>query len=330
MILVYSQSGQAQEMSQKIPLLVLVPLQTTYRDQVSQAYDMVYAPDKAARNEAIARDGARIRGVLTIGTIGLTDAEMQAMPKLEIVCALGVGYENIDISSARQRGIIVANGAGTNDACVADHAFGLLIAAVRGIVTLDHAVRSGMFRDALPAYSPTVANKRLGIVGLGMIGRQLAKRAAGFDMEVGYHSRSRRDEVAYAYFGSVHDLAKWCDFLIVATPGGPATRHLVNASVLEALGPQGVLVNVSRGSVVDTEALAAALRHGGIAAAGLDVYESEPLAPESLIDLPNVVLTPHVGGRSPEAMQASLAQFLENIGGHFANRGVVSPVLAEG
>ncbi|MEO6984800.1 MAG: 2-hydroxyacid dehydrogenase [Paralcaligenes sp.] len=313
-------------MPQKIPLLILAPIQEGYRTAVAAIYDMVYAPDQATRDAAIAKDGPRFRGVLTIGTIGLTEAEIRAMPALEIICALGVGVENIDIAAARTRGIMVANGAGTNAASVADHAFGLLISAVRGIVTLDHMVRSGGFRDTLPDHIPAVSGKRIGIAGLGMIGRQLVKRASGFDMEIGYCSRSRRDDVDFAYFEDVMGLARWCDFLVVTIPGGQATRHLINAAVLEALGPRGVLVNVARGSVVDTEALAASLRSGGIAAAGLDVYESEPLRPESLVDLPNVVLTPHVGGRSPEAMQASFDRFLANIGGHFARRGVVSPV----
>lgn len=313
-------------MPQKIPVLVIVSMQETYRRPIAAAYDMVYAPDKAARDAAIATDGSRFRGVLTIGTVGLTKAEIEAMPALEIICSLGVGVEKIDVAAARARGIIVANGAGTNDASVADHAFGLLIAAVRGIVTLDQMVRNGGYRDALPDHRPTVSGKRIGIVGMGMIGRQIARRASGFDMEIGYCSRSRRSDVGYAYFEDVQELAGWCDFLVMAIPGGPATHHLVNAAVLEALGPKGVLVNVARGSVVDTEALAASLRSGGIAGAGLDVYESEPLRPESLIDLPNVVLTPHVAGRSPEAMQASLDRFLANIDGHFSRRGVISPV----
>lgn len=312
--------------SEKIPLLVLVPMQPQYRDQVLARYDVVYAPDKAARQAAIAQHGARVRAVLTIGTIGLTAAEIQAMPALELVCTLGVGYEGVDIGAARARGIVVANGAGTNSASVADHAFGLLLAAVRGIVVLDRAVRDGLFRDTLPAYTPTIAGKRLGVVGFGMIGRQLARRAAGFDMQVGYYSRSRRDDAGCRYFDTLTGLAAWCDYLVAAVPGGAATYHLINADVLQALGPQGVVVNIARGSVVDTDALAAALRGGAIAAAGLDVYESEPLRPEPLVDLPNVVLTPHIAGRSPEAMQAQLDRFIENMDGHFERRGVASPV----
>jgi lactate dehydrogenase-like 2-hydroxyacid dehydrogenase len=313
-------------MTQKVPLLLLASLPAQYLEQVRAAYDVVYAPTGAARAAAVTQHGARVRAVLTIGTIGLTADEIAAMPELELVCTLGVGYEKVDLDAARARGIPVANGAGTNSPGVADHAFGLLLAAVRGIVTLDRAVRDGLFRDTLPSYTPTIFGKRLGILGFGMIGRQLARRAAGFDMQVGYYSRTRRDESGCRYFDTLLGLAEWCDYLVVAVPGGAATYHLVNAQVLKALGPRGVVVNIARGSVVDTDALADALRGGVIAAAGLDVYESEPQSPQPLVGLPNVVLTPHVAGRSPEAMQAQLDRFLENAEGHFSGRGVVSPV----
>lgn len=307
-------------------LLVLCPLQADYLAQIQAVYDVVYAPTDALRAEAVARDGARVRAVLTIGTIGLTGAEIAALPALSLVCAFGVGYELIDVAAARARGIALANGAGTNADVVADHAFGLLIAAVRGIVPLDRGCREGLWRDELPSYTPTVSGKRLGLLGLGEIGRKIARRASGFDMPVGYHSRTRKDEVPHTYFNSVVELARWCDFLIVATPGGPETRHLVNTEVLDALGPQGTLVNIARGSVVDTEALAAALREGRLAAAGLDVYESEPKRPEPLVGLRNVVLTPHIAGRSPEAMQACVTRFLANAGAHFAGQPMPSPI----
>ena len=313
-------------MTEKIPLLILTQLRDHNLDQIRAVYDVVYAPTDAARAAAVAQHGARIRAVLTIGVIGLTADEIDAMPKLELICAQGVGYEKIALGAARARGITLANGAGTNAPVVADHAFGLLLAALRGIVTLDKAVREGKYRDTLPSYMPTLFGKRLGIIGFGMIGRQLARRAGGFDMEVGYYSRSRHDVAGCRYFDSVPGLAEWCDYLIAAVPGGAATHHMVNAQVLEALGPKGVLVNIARGSVVDTDALAHALRAGTIAAAGLDVYESEPKHPEALIDLANVVLTPHIAGRSPESIQAQLDRFLANADGYFSGRGVVSPV----
>ena len=202
---------------------------------------------------------------------------------------------------------------------------GLLLAAVRGIPQLDVAVHEGIWRTALPL-PPSVSYKRLGIVGLGTIGQQIAKRALGFDMEIGYHGRSARSGVSFTYFESLLDLAKWADFLVIATPGGAATRHLINREVLDALGSTGVLVNIARGSVVDTEALAQALRQHRIAAAGLDVYESEPEPPQQLMHLPNVVLTPHVAGWSPESVDATVRMFLDNAGRHFSGKPVLTPV----
>ena len=247
------------------------------------------------------------------------------MPRLELVCAMGAGYEAIALDAARARGIVLANGAGTNDDCVADHAFGLLIGAMRHVRTLDRLCREGVRRETIP-HPPNVSGKRMGILGLGTIGRKIAKRAAGFDMEIGYHNRQPREGVPHRYFDSVQALAGWADILVVATPGGAGTRHLIDARILDALGSKGFLINISRGSVVDTEALAAALREGRIAGAGLDVYESEPLPPEPLIGLDNVLLTPHMAGWSPEATQASLDRFLANAEGHFGGRGVVSPI----
>lgn len=287
-------------------------------------FEVVYAPTAALRAAHVASDGAAIRVVLTIGSVGLTAAEMDALPALEIVCALGVGFENIDIAHARARGLALANGAGTNDDCVADHAFALLLAVVRNVPRLDAQCRQGLWRDVLPLPA-SVSNRRMGIVGLGGIGHKVAQRALGFGMQIGYHGRTQQP-VAHTYFADLVALAAWADFLVVATPGGPATRHLVGAKVLAALGSGGYLVNVARGSVVDTAALANALRSGRLAGAGLDVYESEPQPPAELLDLDSVVLTPHVGGWSPQAIEASVQRFIDNATRHFAGQPVVSPI----
>lgn len=309
----------------KPTLLVLHTLSADHLAQIGAIFDVIDAPTAALRADAVAAHGARIRAVLTIGSIGLRADEMDAMPALSLVCALGAGYENIDVAQARTRGIVVANGAGTNDDCVADHAMALLLAAVRGLRPLDRACREGVWRDRL-ALQPNASFKRLGILGLGTIGQKIAKRALGFDMAVGYHNRRPREGVPHAYFDSVLALAAWADFLIVATPGGAGTRHLVDAAVLKALGPGGYLVNIARGSVVDTAALAGALRDGALAGAALDVYESEPAPPAPLLDLPGVLLTPHVAGWSPEAIQASVDRFIANATRHLAGEAVVSPV----
>ena len=312
-------------MTEKISLLVLSSQSDDHLALLQRHYAVTYAPTPALRRSVITAQGGACRAVLTNGGTGLTAAEIAAMPQLELVCAIGAGYENIALDAARARGIAVANGAGTNDDCVADHAFGLLLAAVRGIVTLDRQCRDGVWRDAIP-FPPNVSGRRLGILGLGTIGEKIARRAGGFDVDIGYHNRQSKPGVAHRYFDSLIGLAEWADFLIVATPGGQGTQHLVGAAVLQALGPRGVLVNIARGSVVDTAALAVALQDGSLGAAGLDVYESEPKPPAALVGLANVVLTPHVAGWSPEAVEASVRRFLANAAGHFAGTGVVSPV----
>ena len=312
-------------MSDKIPLLVATTLSSEHQARLAERYDMRYAPTAADRAAAIAERGAEYRVVLTIGVLGVTAAEMAAMPQLELICCMGAGFELVDLDAARARGIVVANGQGTNDDCVADHAFGLVIAAVRNFRMLDQKCREGVWRLAIPQ-PPNVSGKRLGILGLGTIGQKIARRAAGFDMPVGYHNRKPKADSLLPYFDTVKSLAEWADVLVCAAPGGPATKHIVNAEVLDALGPQGFLVNIGRGSVVDTDALAVALRDGRIAGAGLDVYESEPKPPQQLIGFDNLIITPHLAGWSPEATEASFQRFLANADGHFSGRGVVTAV----
>ncbi|MCM5679742.1 2-hydroxyacid dehydrogenase [Schlegelella sp. S2-27] len=306
-------------------LLALVHLSEAHRELISRDYELLYAPSAAERESQVRERGGEVRVVLTNGTTGLTAAEIDAMPRLTLASALGAGYENLALDAARQRGIAASNGAGSNDDCVADHAWALLLAVVRAIPAQDRACRDGLWRDRLPL-RPHLAGKRLGVLGLGTIGRKIARRGLAFEMQVGYHNRSRRNDAEHAYFDSVGALAEWCDCLVVATPGGAGTRHLVDAQVLERLGPHGYLVNIARGSVVDTAALAQALREGRVAGAALDVYESEPQPPLELLDLPGVVLTPHVAGWSPEAIDASVSLFLENARRHFAGEPLLTPI----
>lgn len=312
-------------MVMKPSLLVLIPLKDDSLARIEPSFDIVHAPSPAQRTEAIAAHGASFRAVLTNGTTGLTADEIDRLTAVEFVSALGAGYENVAVDHARARGIVLANGAGTNDDCVADHAFALLLAVVRDVPLRDRATRDGIWRDVLPM-RPAVSGKRLGVVGFGNIGQKIARRASGFDIEVAYHNRKPREGVTARYVGDLHELARWSDYLVVATPGGPSTHHLVDKNVLEALGAKGFLVNVSRGSVVDTAALAEALANGVIAGAGLDVYEGEPHPPEALVQLKNVVLTPHVAGTSPESIAASVDNFMTNATRFFAGEDVLTPI----
>lgn len=309
----------------KPTVLVMIALSPEHQAQIGERYEVLYANSVADRDRMIAAHADDIRVVLTNGTTGVSAAQIAALPRLELICALGVGYENLAFDAARARGIALANGAGTNAICVADHTMALLLASVRQIVHLDKLTRDGHWRETL-SVTPGLTGKKLGLLGLGEIGQQVAKRATAFDLQVGYHTRNKRADSPFAYFSSAEELATWADFLVVATPGGAQTHHMVNAAVLRALGPQGHLVNIARGSVVDTAALAQALQAGQLGGAALDVYESEPKPPRELFDFPNVILTPHVGGRSPEAVDATVIRFLQNADLHFAGQAMVSPI----
>lgn len=307
-------------------LLVLMPTAEAHLSQFRARYDVIYAPTAETRARAVAEHGADIEIVLTIGAVGLRADEIDAMPRLRAAAAQGAGYEAIDLAAAKARGLTLWNGAGTNDSCVADHAMALLLASVRALPQQEQALRAGLWRDVLPL-RPSVNGRKLGILGMGTIGLRIARRALAFDMEVGYHNRrERNDSQGCQYFGSALDLAQWADFLIVAAPGGPTTKHIVNAEVLKALGPQGHVVNIARGSLVDTAALAAALAAGELGGAALDVYESEPKPPEALLGFPNVILTPHIAGWSPESVQATVDLFLENARRWEAGEPVLTPL----
>jgi lactate dehydrogenase-like 2-hydroxyacid dehydrogenase len=311
--------------------LVMVFLTEAHRELVAQNFELIYAPnegtsaDRSNSAAQIAAHADNIRIVFTNGATGITTDEINALPKLEILCTLGVGYETVPLEYLKQRGIRVCNAAGTNEDCVADHAMGLLLSAIRGIPALNSAVRKGIWRDAIPR-PPNVSNKRLGLLGMGGIAKKIAKRALAFEMQIGYYSRTRREETGFEFFPDLLSLAMWCDFLVIAAPGGKETFHIINAAVLTALGPQGVLVNIARGSLVDTEALATALRNNVIAAAALDVYESEPKPPLALLEFENAIITPHVAGLSPEAMLASVECFIDNANLHLAGKPLRTPL----
>lgn len=306
-------------------VLVLVE---TINDYVSiledQGYDLIVAPSPAERAKAIADHADRIDAVLTRGPLGLTADEMAALPKLRIICVLGAGYENVDLSAAKAHGLTVTNGAGVNASSVADHTLALLLALMRDIPRADASVRRG---EWVKSMRPSVAGKRLGIIGLGAVGLAIAKRAAlGFDMSVHYHNRTQRDDVDYGYCASPVELAAVSDILVIATPGGAQTRAIVDASVLKALGPQGFLVNIARGSVVATDDLLTALQTNTIAGAALDVFDDEPNVPDAFKTLHNVILTPHVAGLSPEATRDTVTMVERNLSAFFRGEPVLTPV----
>ncbi|NBA96534.1 2-hydroxyacid dehydrogenase [Pseudomonas sp. R5(2019)] len=288
----------------------------------------IVAPTPASRAEAIQLHGERIRAVLTRGPLGLYAEEIEALPNLQIICVIGAGYEHVDLQAARKRGITVTNGAGVNASAVADHAMALLLALVRNIPNADAGVRRGEWSKVM---RPSLAGKRLGILGLGAVGLAIAKRAAlGFDMTVSYHNRQPRSDVSYSYSASALALAGASDFLVLATPGGAATAQLIDKAVLQALGCEGFLVNIGRGSVVATADLIEALQQRQIAGAALDVFDDEPSVPDELKALSNVVLTPHVAGLSPESTRATVQMVADNLAAFYAGKPVLTPVPMSG
>lgn len=236
-----------------------------------------------------------------------------ALPKLGLIAAFGTGVDKIDIAAARARSIIVASAPDPTVGCVADMAMALLLAAARGIVRGDRFVRADAWPGGGFPLMPRLHSRKMGILGLGRIGQAIAKRAEAFDMEIAYHNRARVPGSPYRFVTTVRELAEIADILVVACPGGAATYHLVNAGVLRALGPRGIVVNIARGTIIDEEALIDALESRGIAAAGLDVFEHEPMVPARLRACETAVLMPHRGGGTIETWAETADDTIANI-----------------
>src|SRR5271154_239170 len=255
----------------------------------------------------------RVGAIAVPGHIRADEAYMRRFPSLEIVSSFGVGYDHIDAKAAARHGIIVTNTPGVLDDEVADTALGLMLMAVRQLPQAERYLRAGLWLKGAYPLTASLSGRTVGIIGLGRIGKAIATRVSGFGLDVVYHGRHAQADVAYRYYSSLVDMANASDILIIVAPGGPSTRHIVNAEVLEALGPDGVLINIARGSLVDETALIEALRTGKILAAGLDVYENEPNVPAELMALPNAVLLPHVGSASVKTRPAMAECVAENI-----------------
>jgi lactate dehydrogenase-like 2-hydroxyacid dehydrogenase len=277
------------------------------------------------KREYLRRIGPRIRGVVAYTSAIPADAGLiAALPALEIIANMGVGYDSIDLESCKARGIVVTNAGSVNAVDVAEHAMALILDVARAVSAGDRYIRGGTWpTGGRMKLTNRLAGRRLGIVGLGNIGRELATRAEAFGLPVAYHNRRRRTDVPYPYVESVAQLAEQSDILVVATPGSPDTHHLIDRAVLDALGPKGILVNIARGWVVDEAALILALEEGRLGGAGLDVFEAEPDVPARLLALPNVVVTPHQGGATYEGVGASIEVVIGNLRAHFAGKPVL-------
>jgi lactate dehydrogenase-like 2-hydroxyacid dehydrogenase len=282
------------------------------------------ASDPAAALAAIA---PRVRAlVVTHHTPRIDDSYIAQFPALEIVTSFGVGYDHIDARAAAARGVVVAHTPGVLDAETADTALGLVLNTIRRFPAAEIYLREGRWvnEGAFPL-TASLRGRRMGVLGLGRIGKEIAKRAEAFGVEVVYHGRKAQADARYLYYPSLLAMAEAVDILMVAAPGGAETRHIVNAEVLAALGPDGVFINIARGSLVDDEALIAALRSRTILAAGLDVFAHEPRVPEGYLTLDNVVLTPHVGSATIVTRLAMANLVVDNLFAFMDGKGPIAP-----
>ncbi|RAK50756.1 2-hydroxyacid dehydrogenase [Phenylobacterium deserti] len=302
-------------------LLLIAALPPWFHQELEQRFE-VHGPFEGAAAEAFwAGQGAQVRAVVTTGSHGVANAVLDALPGLEIVSAYGVGVDQIDLPHAKARGVTVTNTPDVLTDDVADLAIALTLAVQRRIAANDRFVRDGRWEsgERVPL-GRKVSGSRVGILGLGRIGRAIARRFEGFTDQIRYHSRNPVEGAPYPYEASAESLAAYADILVVATSGGPEARRLVDAEVLAALGAQGVLINISRGAVVDQDALVSALAEGKLAGAGLDVFEDEPNTPHALWAMEQVVLQPHQGSATEETRRAMGERVLQNLDAWLAGR----------
>jgi len=300
--------------------------------EIEAKLDLAYTMHRLFKTkdpEGLLRDvGARIRGVATGGGSGVAPAIMDALPSLEIIAINGIGTDAVDLAKAKARGIRVTTTPNVLTDDVADLGLALLLATARSLCVGDRFVRAGSWSESkvLPL-GAKVSGKRLGIFGMGRIGREIAARAQGFKMSIAYTDLRRMEDLPYDFFESAETMAANVDFFVVAAAGGVQSRGAIGKDVLNALGPEGILVNIARGSVVDEPALVSALVEGRLGGAGLDVFADEPNVPEALLALNNVVLQPHRASATFDTRIAMGDLVLANLAAHFAGKELQTPVV---
>ncbi|WP_110777363.1 2-hydroxyacid dehydrogenase [Mycolicibacterium peregrinum] len=308
-------------------VLQVGPLKPSLAETLRTSYDAQVLPGGPERATFLAEHGATIAAVVTSGRTGVDAGLMSALPNLGAVVNFGVGYDTTDIEAAAARNVVVSNTPDVLSDCVADTAVGLLIDTMRQFSAADRYLRAGRWvAEGNYPLTHKVSGARVGIIGLGRIGQAIATRLVAFGCTISYHNRREVAGCPYTYVESAVGLARQVDVLIVAAAGGSGTRHLVDRDVLDALGPDGYLINIARGSVVDEEALVEALSEGRLAGAGLDVFTDEPNVPEALLSLDTVVLLPHVGSGTVETRAAMEALTLANLDKFLESGELVTPV----
>ena len=312
----------------KPDVLVAGKLMPHVMERLHQLY-AVHEPRDSESMPALLKEVApRIRAIATGSHYHVDAALIDACPKLEIVTALSVGVDSIDIGYAKRKGVMVTNTPDVLNDDVANLTVALVLATTRQLVALDRYVRDGRWvKDGFPPLTRSIAGRQIGIVGLGRIGGDIAKKLEVFHPKLAYFARHRKADAPYAYYADLLELARDSAILIVMVPGGKATEKLIDRRVIDALGPEGILINVSRGPVVDEPALVAALQEGRLGGAGLDVFADEPNVPAPLLTMDNVVLQPHQGSATVETRRAMGDLMLANLAAHFEGRKLPSPLF---
>jgi hydroxypyruvate reductase len=308
-------------------LLLIEPMTPDVEAQLDAAYSVHRFYPASNRAALLSQVGHRVRAVITGGRTGISNELMDGLPELQIIAINGIGTDAVDLDRVRQRGIRVSTTPDVLTDDVADMAIALLLAAARLICVNDRFVRDGRWPHGHPPLGTKVSGKQLGILGLGRVGRAVARRAEGFGMAIAYCDPHQISEVSYRHQPDLVALATDSDFLVIAASGGPGSRGIVERRVLDALGPRGILVNVARGGIVDEPALIAALTERRLGAAGLDVFQHEPEVPQALWTLDNVVLQPHRASATVETRRAMADLVLANLAAHFAGRELPSAVV---
>lgn len=311
----------------KVDVLVLAPLPEFLMKPLNEAYRVHMGRNAEELEASLEKAGPSVRAIVMAGGTVVPESLLSRLPSLEIMSVNGVGYDGVPLNACKARGVRVTNTPDVLTDDVADIALALVLMTSRSLIRANRDLHANRWAEGTSRLTQKVGGKKAGIVGLGRIGKAIARRLQACGMEVAYTGRSRQAEAGLEYFPELFALAAWSDFLIVACPGGPATRHLINADVLEKLGSGGILINVSRGSVVDEQALIDSLEAGTVAGAGLDVFEHEPAVPEALSSRDDVVLLPHVGSATRETRGAMGQLVLDNLEAHFTGRPLLTPVV---
>ena len=311
----------------KAEILITAPVDRRLDDALARLFVVHKLWLEQDTQALLDRIAARVRVVVSRSVFGADRALMAALPQLELIAVFGVGLDAVDLAAARERGIRVTNTPDVLTADTADYGMALLLALARKIVAGDRFVREGKWLQGMLPHSTRVSGKRLGIVGLGRIGAAVARRAAAFSLQILYTGPHQKHDTPWTYVPSLVSLAEKVDFLILTCPGGPGTARIVNAEVLRALGPEGLLINIARASVVDQAALIAALHSGTLKGAALDVFDDEPRVPAALLAMDNVIVEPHIASTTVETRAAICDQVLANVEAYFAGDPLPSPVV---